>query len=301
MVDQNKKHCCLLTDCIFKTMYKESESFRELLNNIFIHFFEFDLRKFKITSEELTVEDIEDTKNRVDLLLELEDDNYLVNIEANRGNKEYYPNRNLMYVCKIVVSIVKKASNYKKKFRVVQININDIIYPLDEEIITTTLTLRDNEKNITDERMKIHNLYLGKYKKLSYNELNEIERDLKFLICEDIEEMKKLTKGSKLREKIMSEYKRKISDKEFLEALFDPEWDRECIMNAEKSIAREEGLAEGLAEGRAEGFADGKAEGENKRTIEIATNLLKNGMSKVDVMMNTNLSIKEIEKILGSN
>lgn len=295
---QNKKRMFLLKDSIFKTMYKESESFRELLNNIFIHFFDFDLSKYKITSEELIINNIKDIKNRVDLLLSLEDENYLVNIEANIGDKEYYPNRNLMYICKIVFSIFKKTDDYNKKFKVVQININDIEYPYDDEIITTTLTLKDSKHNITDERMIIHNLYLGKYKKLSYNKLNEIEKDLALLVCDDIEKMKKLVKRSKLREKVMEEYKKKIVDEEFLLEVFDPEWDRQCILNTEKNMARKEGLAEGIIEGRAEGIIEGKAEGTKEATFDIAKKMIELNISKENITKATGLKIEEIDKLV---
>lgn len=111
----NQQNFYLLNDSIFKTMFKESEEFREMLNNIFVHFFDFNLKEFNITSEELLISDVEDIKNKVDLLLEVENENYLVNIEINNGNKDYYPNRNLIYVCKIVFSIFKKTSEYRKR------------------------------------------------------------------------------------------------------------------------------------------------------------------------------------------
>ena len=273
----------LLKDEIFKAMFKESKAFRELLSNIFIHFFDFDLSKFNITSEELSIDKIKDIKNRVDLLLELENDKYLVNIEVNNGNKDYYPNRNLMYVCKIVFKLFKKTSDYTKKFKVVQININDIECPLDEDIVTTTLTLKDNEHNISDERMIIHNLYLGKYKKLPYNELNEIEKDLALLVCEDINKMQELIKESKLREEIMSEYKNKIVDEEFIMDVFDPEWDRQCIINSERSLAREEGLEEGRKEG----------------IKEIAKSLLNANMPIEDISKHTGLTIEQIKMLIN--
>lgn len=149
--------------------------------------------------------------------------------------------------------------------------------------------------------MIIHNLYLGKYKKLPYNELNEIEKDLALLVCKDNNRMKELAKGSKLREKIMSGYRGIVKDEKLLKEIFDPEWDRLCILNSEKSIAREEGHAEGHAEGRAEGRIEGKIEGriegiaEGKK--EIAKSLLKTDMSLEEISKHTNLSIEELEII----
>ena len=295
MVNQHKLY--LLNDSLFKTMFKESKSFRDMLNKIFKAYFNFDLDEFNITSEELTLDNIRDIKNRVDLLLKLENDNYFVNIEVNNGDKDYYPNRNFMYACKIVLSVFRKTEDYIKKFKVVQININDTICPLDSEIESTTLMLKDNKNDIVDERLVIHNLYLGKYKKSTYNKLYEMEKNLAMLVCDSIEEMEKLANGDKLREKIMSEYKRKISKEEFLEALFDPEWDRQCIINSEKILAREEGLKEGLEEGRAEGIAEGRKEGIEQGIEQVARSLLNANMPVEEISKHTKLSIQELESI----
>ena len=49
----NNRKISLLNDCVFKTMFKESKEFRELLNKIFQFYFEFDLSSYNLTSEEL--------------------------------------------------------------------------------------------------------------------------------------------------------------------------------------------------------------------------------------------------------
>ncbi len=76
----------------------------------------------------------------------------------------------------------------------------------------------------------------------------------------------------------------------------------------EKGIAacyKEEGLREGFDLGKAEGFdlgkadglAEGKAEGKAERNVEIATNLLKSGVSIDIIMESTGLSKEEIEHL----
>ena len=68
----------------------------------------------------------------------------------------------------------------------------------------------------------------------------------------------------------------------------------------EKGIAafyKEEGLREGFDLGKADGLAEGKAEGKAERSVEIATNLLKSGVSIDIIMESTGLSKEEIEAL----
>lgn len=271
----------LLRDGIFKTMFKESKNFRKLLNEIFIYYFQFNLEKYHLTSEELTIINKGDKKNKVDLLLTVENENAFLNIEANIGNRQYYKNRNLMYQSKIVLYIFQKNSDYKKKFKVIQININDIKCPIDEEIISSTMTMYDRRNEIKDERIITHNLYLGKLKKLTYNKLSEMEKNLAMLICSDLKEMEKLAKGNKLREEVMKEYKRKISDEEFLAALFDPEWDRQMIINSERKEALEKGIEQG----------------KNETSIAIAKEMINENMPIEKIARITKLSVEEVAKL----
>ena len=168
----------LLNDIIFKTMFKESKSFRDLLIRIFKFYFDFNLEDYNLTSEELEIVDLNDIRNRVDLLLINDKNNYYLNIEVNRDNNKYYYNRNLSYEAKIVLHIFRNTKDYEKKFKVMQININNFKCPDDKEIISTTMNMYDIKNNIRDERIVTHNLYLGKFKKIDYNNLSEIEKDL---------------------------------------------------------------------------------------------------------------------------
>lgn len=87
----------------------------------------------------------------------------------------------------------------------------------------------------------------------------------------------------------MSEFKRKITNEEFLEALFDSEIEEEMILNSEKHVARDEG--------HAEGHAKGLVEGAKEASINIAKEMLKDNISLENISKYTNLSIEEIEKL----
>lgn len=288
-----------MKDMIFKTLFKESQSFRILLNRIFNFYFNLDISNFNITSEELEIQHVDDINSKVDLLLYDEKNNYYLDIEVNKQRTNYYLNRNLSYEAKIVLQVFRNENDYKKKFKVIQVNINDFNCIDDKEIISSTLVMYDYKNNIKDERLTTHNLYLGKFKKMDYTNLSEIERDLAMLNCTDLEKMKELVAKDPVRRKVMSEYKKKISDKEFIEALFDPEWDRECIENAIKGEAREQGHAEGHAEGLAEGIKKGQSVGEKQKSLEIARKLINIKMPFDDISNVTGLSLEEIKELVS--
>ena len=271
------KKVSLLTDCIFKSMFKECSEFRELLNEIFKDYFELDLNSFDLTSEELMVINIKDTRNRVDLCLRDKESNTFLNIEANNFKRDYLDNRNLCYVAKVILQIFKYDKNYKKEFKLYQININNYLCEVDEDIINTTKRLYDEKNKVRDEKITIHEIYLGKYKEMDYNNISEKEKNLAMLNCTSIKKMEELAQGSKIRGKIMEKFKKKLSAEEFAEILFDPEEDQEMILNSE----------------RLEGIESGKKE----EKLEIAQKMLAMGTSIENIAKVTDLSIEEIQNL----
>jgi predicted transposase/invertase (TIGR01784 family) len=105
--------------------------------------------------------------------------------------------------------------------------------------------------------------------------------------------MEELAKGNELRSKIMSDYKKKISDEEFIEALFDPEWDKQMIKNSE----RKEGFEEGMMQGIEQGIEQGLEEGSLDKAIEIAKNMINKNIPLEDISEITGLSLEEIKEL----
>ena len=275
------KKVSLLTDCVFKSMFKECSEFRKLLNEIFKDYFELDLNSFDLTSEELMVINIKDTRNRVDLCLRDKESNTFLNIEANNFKRDYLDNRNLCYLAKVILQIFKYDKNYKKEFKLYQININNYLCEVDEDIINTTKRMYDEKNKVRDEKITIHEIYLGKYKEMDYNNISEKEKNLAMLNCTSIKKMEELVQGSKIRGKIMEKFKKKLSAEEFAEILFDPEEDQEMILNSE----RLEGIEEGIESGKKE------------EKLEIAKKMLAMGTSIENIAKVTDLSIEEIQNI----
>ena len=224
---------------------------------------------------------IKGTRNRVDLCLRDKESNTFLNIEANNFKRDYLDNRNLCYVAKVILQIFKYDKNYKKEFKLYQININNYLCEIDEDIINTTKRMYDEKNKVRDEKITIHEIYLGKYKEMDYNNISEKEKNLAMLNCTSIKKMEELAQGSKIRGKIMEKFKKKLSAEEFAEILFDPEEDQEMILNSE----RLEGIEEGIESGKKE------------EKLEIAKKMLAMGTSIENIAKVTDLSTEEIQNL----
>ena len=69
----------------------------------------------------------------------------------------------------------------------------------------------DEKNKVRDEKITIHEIYLGKYKEMDYNNISEKEKNLAMLNCTSIKKMEELVQGSKIRGKIMEKLKKKLS------------------------------------------------------------------------------------------
>ncbi|MDD5929737.1 MAG: hypothetical protein PUC37_08030, partial [Spirochaetales bacterium] len=74
------------------------------------------------------------------------------------------------------------------------------------------------------------------------------------------------------------------------------------VIEEEKEIARETGLAEGLAEGREKGLAEGRAEGLSEgvqqKAVEDARNFYKNGVSIEIIAKSLEMSEKHVKELV---
>ena len=131
----------------------------------------------------------------------------------------------------------------------------------------------DEKNKVRDEKITIHEIYLGKYKEMDYNNISEKEKNLAMLNCTSIKKMEELAQGSKIRGKIMEKFKKKLSAEEFAEILFDPEEDQEMILNSER------------------------LEGAEQKQLEIAKKMLDEKMPLESISRLTGLNITEIKKI----
>lgn len=83
----------------------------------------------------------------------------------------------------------------------------------------------------------------------------------------------------------------------------DPKGVDTMISNLTKALRDEyyEMRRKGLEDGMAEGLAEGRLEGEAAASLKIARNLLKEGMSTVQIARLTGLSLSDVEGLQNEN
>ena len=170
------------------------------------------------------------------------------------------------------------------------------IYNEYTDIVQVNLTWVLGRNN---DEMKIYKIMNEKgelmdyYDKIWYSKNEEEIKKNQYMIMLDLDkkELKNMPK-----DKIVDKYITNVTivndDPEFQKYMSEEE-DKRKIQNSLLSEAKEEGISQGYTSG----INDGISKGENKKSIEIAKNMLKKNMSIEDISDITGLSIEEINKL----
>ena len=135
------------------------------------------------------------------------------------------------------------------------------------------------------------------YDKIWYSKNEDEIKKNQYMIMLDLDkkELKSMPK-----DKIVDKYITNVTivndDPEFQKYMSEEE-DKKKIQNSLLSEAKEEGISQGIEQGYTSGINDGIYKGENKKSIEIAKNMLNKNMSIEDISDITGLSIEEINKL----
>ena len=131
--------------------------------------------------------------------------------------------------------------------------------------------------------VKRYEIYLPVYYKLSYNNLNRIDKRLYLFGCKSYEEMHDVIDNEEDL-KILEELERLGMNERFI-----CEYDREKVNKKLMNSLRNEGIRAGEIRGI--------REGEIRRNIEVARNLLKEKVDYSVISRSTGLSINEINSL----
>ena len=141
------------------------------------------------------------------------------------------------------------------------------------------------EESASNYILKIININLDYYAKLSHNEISEKEKLWKLLTINDKHDLDSLVKNENMLIKYQNKLTNLSSNMEY----------REYIMNSEieKVLEEDRKYRDGLVDGRYEGILEGKK--------EMVINLLKNNVPLDIISKSSGLSIEEIKKIIDNN
>lgn len=236
--------------------------------------------------------------NRLDLIFKTGD--YKINLEANKRITVELLLRNEAHFAGLIYKEYSDKEKINYNSRISQVNFNGENRLANELVIN--LMYRDPKLKVEEKRLSKVELNLGIALKKYYNKskLSRFEKALALLLLEEKEKIEQLVKGDNILEKVAKDIMSYSEAKEIVdlyEADIIDQNIKEYSMEYEKNLAREEGLKEGLEQGIEKGIEQGLEQGTRQSKIEIATELLKNNVSKDVIMKSTGLTESEIEEL----
>lgn len=202
-----------------------------------------------------------------------ENDTSIINIEVNYRNTIKGRNRNMKYVCHLILKQIRKYDKGLNIKPIYQININNYDIYKKDKFIYKSYMMEETLHIKRDNMISIIDINMDFLKKLSYTEIkkgNSLEKLLYILICEDKNELDKLYIGDGVMEKV----------REKLESLTD-DFDNDLYYDLEEFH-------------KAEDYELGM----KNKAIEIAKKMLKNNKDISEIIEYTELSKEEIDELI---
>ena len=265
-----KKFISLLSDTTFKHFFK-IEDYKEFFNTIIKPIINMDIKDFKLYDAELNSGN-EKRDYRLDILLVSDLVDLVISIEMNQFPSEETKYKDRLYVYSLLAKSLNSGEDIKKK-KVIQINFNKEKHPY---VSKGSFYLMDKVTNREIKDFEIYEVYLENYKGIRYNGDNKEEAYLSLFTANSYEELREIAGDDKEALKIVDELERLGLDDKFGLA-----YDNEIMQKKMINTARNWGYDDGA----------------KAKEIEIAKNLLKDGIPIEVVSRNTGLSIEELENL----
>ena len=279
--NENDNFVSLLADSTFKYMFKD---YRDFFKKVIKSTTNVDISEYELYNNEINSGNIA-RDYRLDILLKK--DNDFIIIEMNKNDDKRTLLKASKYLYAIAGGGLVEGEEFKK-MRTILINFNNSKYKNDKEAISVGYDLINEKYNDVIDEIKIYDIYLASLKNVRYNGSNEKETYLAMFRAESFEEMRDIANGNEEALKVVEELER-LSENDEFRVLYDAEKMRRKEINSAR--------LDGYDDGYENGITKGKEEGAKAEKIEIAKNLLKDGIPIEVVSKNTGLSIEELEKI----
>ena len=275
-------------DRAFKEVFLNPDN-SDLLKALLEFILKIKIDKLEIKKTELLSGNVNIKDKRVDAIVHT--GNKKIEIEINSQNKDYLHTRSTAYICNIYQSNASVGDTYNEDTDIIQVNLTWGLGRNNEEMKIYKIMNEKGELYV--KNFIIYEINMDYYDKIWYSKNEEEIKKNQYMIMLDLDkkELKNMPK-----DKIVDKYITNVTivndDPEFQKYMSEEE-DKRKIQNSLLSEAKEEGISQGYTSG----INDGISKGENKKSIEIAKNMLKKNMSIEDISDITGLSIEEINKL----
>ena len=270
--------------CAFKEVFLNPNN-SDLLKALLEFILKIKIDKLEIKKTELLSGNVNVKDKRVDAIVHT--CNKKIEIEINSQNKDYLHTRSTAYICNIYQSNANVGDTYNEDTDIVQVNLTWGLGRNNDEMKIYKIMNEKGELYV--KNFIIYEINMDYYDKIWYSKNEEEIKKNQYMIMLDLDkkELKNMPK-----DKIVDKYITNVTivndDPEFQKYMSEEE-DKRKIQNSLISEAKENGYTSGIN--------DGISKGENKKSIEIAKNMLKKNMSIEDISDITGLSIEEINKL----
>ena len=275
-------------DRAFKEVFLNPNN-SDLLKALLEFILKIKIDKLEIKKTELLSGNVNVKDKRVDAIVHT--GNKKIEIEINSQNKDYLHTRSTAYICNIYQSNASVGDTYNEDTDIIQVNLTWGLGRNNDEMKIYKIMNKKGELYV--KNFIIYEINMDYYDKIWYSKNEEEIKKNQYMIMFDLDK-KELENMPK--DKIVDKYITNVTivnnDPEFQKYMSEEE-DKRKIQNSLLSEAKEEGISQGYTSG----INDGISKGENKKSIEIAKNMLKKNMSIEDISDITGLSIEEINKL----
>ncbi len=271
-------------DRAFKEVFLNPNN-SDLLKALLEFILKIKIDKLEIKKKELLSGNVNIKDKRVDAIVHT--GNKKIEIEINSQNKDYLHTRSTAYICNIYQSNASVGDTYNEDTDIIQVNLTWGLGRNNDEMKIYKIMNEKGELYV--KNFIIYEINMDYYDKIWYSKNEDEIKKNQYMIMLDLDkkELKNMPK-----DKIVDKYITNVTivndDPEFQKYMSEEE-DKKKIQNSLLSEAKESGYISGIS--------DGISEGENKKSIEIAKNLLSMNMPLEDISKATGLSIEEINKI----
>ena len=275
-------------DRAFKEVFLKPDN-SDLLKALLEFILKIKIDKLEIKKTELLSGNVNIKDKRVDAIVHT--GNKKIEIEINSQNKDYLHTRSTAYICNIYQSNASVGDTYNENTDIIQVNLTWGLGRNNDEMKIYKIMNEKGELYV--KNFIIYEINMDYYDKIWYSKNEEEIKKNQYMIMLDLDkkELKNMPK-----DKIVDKYITNVTivndDPEFQKYMSEEE-DKRKIQNSLLSEAKEEGISQGYTSG----INDGISKGENKKSIEIAKNMLNKNMSIEDISDITCLSIEEINKL----
>ena len=275
-------------DRAFKEVFLKPDN-SDLLKALLEFILKIKIDKLEIKKTELLSGNVNIKDKRVDAIVHT--GNKKIEIEINSQNKDYLHTRSTAYICNIYQSNASVGDTYNEDTDIIQVNLTWGLGRNNDEMKIYKIMNEKGELYV--KNFIIYEINMDYYDKIWYSKNEEEIKKNQYMIMLDLDK-KELENMPK--DKIVDKYITNVTivndDPEFQKYMSEEE-DKKKIQNSLLSEAKEEGISQGYTSG----INDGISKGKNKKSIEIAKNMLKKNMSIEDISDITGLSIEEINKL----